>query len=106
MGKVKNGRNYAESSFVLPSVFVSFVGFQYVPFLGMRSPNSRSAKALVADTDVGRLLSAVVPGQELSYQEHRRVVECKEAIARWPLLSDLAESLASSLANSAPTLHS
>lgn len=78
----------------MPSVFVSFFGFLYVAFVGMKSPNSRSAKVLVADTDVARLMSAVVPGQEISYQEHRRAVECKEAIARWPLLADVAESLA------------
>lgn len=62
--------------------------------MGMKSANSRSAKALVPDTDVARLLSAVVVGQDISYQEHRRGVECKEAVARWPLLADLAEALA------------
>lgn len=60
----------------------------------MKYPNPRNAKAVVADTDVARLLTAVAPGQEIPYQEHRRAAECRDAVARWPLLSDLADSLA------------
>lgn len=72
----------------------------------MKSPNSRNANAIVADTDVARLLTAVVPGQEISYQEHRRAAECRDAMARWPLLSDLADALADASADIGKQLHS
>lgn len=52
------------------------------------------AKAQVADIDVDRLLSHFQP-KPLEYQEHRRAVECREALVRWPLLADLADTLAS-----------
>ncbi len=59
----------------------------------MRSRNSHIEKAAIGRTDVERLLSAVLPQQEMSYQEHRRAVECQDAVARWPLLADVADSL-------------
>lgn len=60
----------------------------------MKHHPKSNTKDVPADTDVARLLTPIAPKLELAYQEHRRAAECRDAVARWPLLSDLADALA------------